>query len=155
MSTTFLSDANKWVIDLFDMKVLPDPRNRIKTFVTYAFYTSNWQTVCLRELCSFLFRHIINPRKIWKKCGSSILVIGLSNRPSHEVDIFPISLYQSEKPFVYGEFSFLKSVWMIALKKPCRASCVGVQACEEFVFAQFFSWGYRLNNIESCHYILW
>ena len=35
------SDANKWVIDLFDMKVLPDPKNRIKTFVTYAFYTSN------------------------------------------------------------------------------------------------------------------
>ena len=34
------------------------------------------------------------------------MVIGLSNRPSHEVDIFPISLYQSEKPFVYGEFIF-------------------------------------------------
>ena len=27
----FVSDANKWVIDLFDMKVLPYPRNRIKT----------------------------------------------------------------------------------------------------------------------------
>ena len=98
---------------------------------------------------------LLNPRKIWKKCGSSILVIGLSNRPSHEVDIFPISLYQSEKPFVYGEFSFFKSVWMIALKKPCRASCVGVQVCEEFVFPQFFSWGYMVNHIESCHYILW
>ena len=100
---------------------------------------------------------LLNPRKIWKKCGSSILVIGLSNRPSHEFDIFPSSLYQSEKPFVYGEFIFFKNlaVWMIALKKPCRASCVGVQACEEFVFLQFFSWGYRLNHIESCNYILW
>ena len=30
------------VTDLFDMKVLPDPSNRIKTFVTlYGFYTSN------------------------------------------------------------------------------------------------------------------
>ena len=39
-----------------------------------------------------------------KKCGWSILLIGLSNRPSHEVDIFPSSrLLCSEKTFVYGE----------------------------------------------------
>ena len=28
------SDANKWVIDLFDMKVLPDPSNRIGFYFT-------------------------------------------------------------------------------------------------------------------------